>query len=137
MRINHFHGQIPIGKLPRPEQLRFGILTLVLLMGALVSSRAAQEYEIFVSNEKSGDVTVIDGGTLESVATFHVGKRPRGIRSTRDGKRVYVSVSGTPISAPPQLDAKGNPIFKKGKDDDDDDDKKADKSADGIAVVDA
>ena len=38
------------------------------------------------------------------------------------------------MSSPPQLDSNGNPILK--KDDDDEDDKKADKSADGIAVMD-
>src|ERR1044071_589286 len=93
-------------------------------------------YHVYVTNEKGGDVTVIDGETREVSATIPVGKRPRGIRVSPDGKTLFVAVSGTPISAPPQLDAKGNPIFKKGKDDDDDDDKKADKSADGIAVID-
>src|ERR1043166_5558485 len=92
-------------------------------------------YHIYVTNEKGGDVSVIDGTTREVIGTIPVGKRPRGIRVSPDGKTLFVAVSGTPISAPPQLDAKGNPIFKKGKDDDDDDDKKADKSADGIAVV--
>ncbi|MDB6021230.1 MAG: beta-propeller repeat protein, partial [Pedosphaera sp.] len=99
-------------------------------------ARADADYQIFVTNEKSGDVTVIDGASQKAVATIPVGKRPRGIHVSPDGKTVYVAVSGTPISAPPQLDAKGNPIFKRGKDDDDDDAAKSDKSADGIAVVD-
>ncbi len=97
---------------------------------------ATQNYQIWVSNEKSGDVTVIDGGSNQVLATIPVGKRPRGIHAGPDGKTVYVALSGTPISAPPQLDAKGNPIFKRGKDDDDDDDVKSDKSADAIGVVD-
>src|ERR1041384_2125671 len=97
---------------------------------------AALAYHVYVTNEKGGDVSVVDGRTREVSATIPVGKRPRGIRVSPDGKTLFVAVSGTPISAPPQLDAKGNPIFKKGKDDDDDDDKKADKSADGIAVID-
>jgi YVTN family beta-propeller protein len=94
------------------------------------------EFEICVSNERSGDITVLDGATWKVVATVPVGKRPRGIIASPDGKTVYVALSGTPISGPPQLDAQGNPILHKGGDDDDDDDKKADKSADGIAVVD-
>src|SRR6266404_5480955 len=93
-------------------------------------------YQVYVTNEKSGDLTVIDGGSHKVLETIRVGKRPRGLRVSPDGKTLFVAVSGTPISPPPKLDAKGNPIFEKGKDDDDDDDKKADKSADGIAVVD-
>lgn len=112
----------------------FRAVLLALCGGALASTAPA--YHVYVTNEKGGSVSVIDGATREVVASIAVGKRPRGIRVSPDGKTLFVAVSGTPISAPPQLDAKGNPIFKKGKDDDDDDDKKADKSADGIAVVD-
>jgi len=100
------------------------------------TGQAAQNYQIFVSNEKSDDVTVINGGDNRVIATIPVGKRPRGIHASPDGKTVYVALSGTPISAPPQLDAKGNPIFKRGKDGDDDDNVKSDKSADAIGVVD-
>ena len=118
------------------------LLRTILICGivcgcaAAFVTRAEGNYEVFVTNEKSGDVTVIDGATQKAVATFPVGKRPRGIHVSPDGKTIYVAVSGTPISAPPQLDANGNPIFKRGKDDDDDDNVKSDKSADGIAVVD-
>jgi YVTN family beta-propeller protein len=97
----------------------------------------AAGYQLFVTNERSGDVTVINSENFTVTATIPVGKRPRGIHVSPDGKTVYVAVSGTPIEGPPQLDAKGNPIFerKKGKDDDDDD-AGADKAADGIAVLD-
>ena len=78
---------------------------------------------------------MITGDTLKVEATIPVGKRPRGIHASPDGKTVYVALSGTPISAPPKLDANGNPIFQKGHDDDDDD-ALADKKADGIGVVD-
>jgi YVTN family beta-propeller protein len=102
------------------------------------SAVAATPYQIFVSNEKSGDITVIDGGDFKVIGTIPVGKRPRGIHVSPDGKTVYVALSGTPIEGPPALDAAGNPIFKKNQkvDDDDDDNAKADKSADGIGVVD-
>src|SRR6266850_3732564 len=115
----------------------FPLLRAILpILCCLPFAPVAFAYHVYITNEKGGDVSVIDGATREVVATIPVGKRPRGIRVSPDGKTLFVAVSGTPISAPPQLDAKGNPIFKKGKDDDDDDDKKADKSADGIAVVD-
>ena len=118
---------------------RGGICGFLALVPIVLSSIPAQgapgsSYQIFVSNEKSGDVTVIDGSDLKVVQTIPVGKRPRGIHVSPDGKIVYVALSGTPIEGPPQLDAKGNPIFK--RDDSDDDDDKADKSADGIGVVD-
>jgi YVTN family beta-propeller protein len=92
-------------------------------------------YEICVSNERSGDITVLEGATGNLAATIPVGKRPRGITTSPDGQTIYVALSGTPISGPPQLDAHGNPILHKGGDDDDDE-AKADKSADGIALVD-
>jgi len=107
----------------------------LVLFGMAARGKSAQNYDIYVSNERSDNVTVINGATREVVATIAVGKRPRGIHLSPDGKTVYVAVSGTPPEPPPKLDANGNPIFQKGHDDDDDD-KNADKSADGIAVVD-
>jgi YVTN family beta-propeller protein len=106
-----------------------------LLMGAGWAHAAG--YQIWVSNERSDDITVIDGATNQAIATIPVGKRPRGIHASPDGRKVYVALSGTPIVAPPKLDAKGNPIFKRGgKDDDDEDEAKSDKSADAIGVID-
>ena len=102
--------------------------------GGLPAAVAADAYQIAVSNERSNDVTLISGSDYSIVATIPVGKRPRGIHASPDGKTVYVAMSGTPIAAPPQLDAHGNPIFKRGGDDDNDND--ADKSADGIGVID-
>jgi YVTN family beta-propeller protein len=93
-------------------------------------------YQIFVSDEHSGEVTIIDGADYHVIATVPVGKRPRGIHPSPDGKTIYVALSGTPIQAPPKLDAHGNPILKHKSDDDDDDDTAADKSADGIGVLD-
>ena len=114
---------------------------LALLAAATLpapAGAAGAAYQIFVSNERSGDVTIIDGADFKVVGTIPVGKRPRGIHVSPDGKTVYVALSGTPIEGPPALDAQGNPILKKNSkaDDDDDDDSKADKSADGIGVVD-
>jgi YVTN family beta-propeller protein len=101
-----------------------------------LGSHAADGYQIFVSDEKSGDLTVIRGGDFKVTAPIPVGKRPRGIHASPDGKTVYVALSGTPIEPPPKLDANGNPIFQKGQEDDDDK-APADKSADGIGLVDA
>jgi YVTN family beta-propeller protein len=78
-------------------------------------------YLVFVSNERSGDVTVIDGATDSVVGTFPVGKRPRGIHATPDGRRVFVTLSGSPRMAP-GLDENRAP---------------ADKRADGLGVIDS
>jgi YVTN family beta-propeller protein len=107
----------------------------LVVFGMTARSQPSENYYIYVSNERSDNVSVIDGATRELVATISVGKRPRGIHLSPDGKTVYVAVSGTPPEPPPKLDANGNPIFLKGHDDDDDN-KDADKSADGIAMID-
>ena len=113
--------------------LRKAMLACTVVLSAPASLQAAT-YQVFVTNERSGDVTVIDGSDFSVAATIAVGKRPRGIHVSPDGKLVYVALSGTPIEAPPQIDAQGNPVFEKKKGGDDDDN--ADKSADGIGVLD-
>ncbi len=116
--------------------------TAALNVGALIGALglswpafASGGYQIFVSNERSNDLTIIDPADFSVIATVPVGQRPRGIHASPDGKFVYVALSGTPVAAPPQLDAHGNPIMKRGKDDDDDGGE-SDKRADAIAVVD-
>ena len=83
-------------------------LSLLVAVGAM-----AGNYQVFVSNEKSGDLTVISGTDYRVVTNIPVGKRPRGIRGSPDGQTVYVALSGTPIEPPPQLDAHGNPLLQK------------------------
>lgn len=113
-----------------------GGLAAGMLGQAAAAAPTTTAYLVCVSNEKSGDITLIDGAARRVLAHVPVGKRPRGILASPDGKTVYVALSGTPISGPPALDANGNPILHKGGDDDDDDHPAADKSADGIGVVD-
>jgi YVTN family beta-propeller protein len=55
---------------------------------------------IFVTNEVSGDLTVIDSGTRKVIATVPLGKRPRGIHASPDQKTLYVALSGSPIAGP-------------------------------------
>src|ERR1700719_518265 len=96
------------------------ILGSVLVSAALSVSAASRHYDVFVSNERSGDVTVIDGATDAVAATFPVGKRPRGIHASPDGKRIFVTLSGSPRMAP-GVDENRAP---------------ADKTADGLGVID-
>src|SRR6516162_9289526 len=101
-------------------------LVVSLLVFGLMSAQARDRYLVCTSNEKSGDVTLIDGEQNRVIATIPVGKRPRGIHPSPDGKLLYVALSGTPISGPRIPGARV----------DDDDARNADHSADGIGVID-
>src|SRR6266852_3362758 len=72
-------------------------LVPLLLLSVLVlgSAPASAETRVFVTNEKSDDVTVIDAATRTVVGTIRVGKRPRGVAVSPDGRRVYVSNSNS------------------------------------------
>ena len=97
---------------------------------AVAAEDTSTSYWVCVSNERSGDVTILHGPSGQLVATVPVGKRPRGIHASPDGRLLYVALSGSPIQGPPKLDAQGNPIFEE------DNEEEADHSADGIGVVD-
>jgi YVTN family beta-propeller protein len=76
---------------------------------------------LYVTNEVSGDMTIIDTGTFRVLATVPLGKRPRGIHASPDHKTLYVALSGSPIAGP-DVDESTLPP--------------PDKSADGIGVFD-
>jgi YVTN family beta-propeller protein len=57
----------------------------LFLASALVVRAESADYFVYVSNERSGDISVIDGATDAVVATFKAGKRPRGIHAAPDG----------------------------------------------------
>ena len=78
----------------------------------------------YVTNEDSQELTIIDTRSDSAVASFPVGTRPRGVHVTPDGKTVFVALSGSPRCPPTMPDAECEKL-------------KADKSKDGIAVVDA
>src|SRR2546423_14750241 len=79
---------------------RLFVCLIVCVLLAAGTRADPPAYFVFVSNERSGDVTVIDGNNDEVVATLPVGKRPRGIHATADGKRDFATLSGSPRMAP-------------------------------------
>src|SRR6185295_17157082 len=97
--------------------------SLALFAAGCGSSTAPAEksYRVYVSNEASGDLTIIDPVKMETLATLPLGKRARGIHPSADGKLIYVALSGSPF-APPGVDESTLPP--------------PDKSADGIGVFD-
>jgi YVTN family beta-propeller protein len=78
-------------------------------------------FRVYVTNEVSGDMTIIDSGTYNVIATVPLGKRPRGIHASPDRKTIYVALSGSPIGGP-DVDESTLPP--------------PDKTADGIGVFD-
>lgn len=76
---------------------------------------------LWVSNEGSGDVALVDAGRGQVVARVPVGPRPRGLRIDRARGLLYAAVTGTPRpGAAVAAASAGDP----------------DRGADGIAAVD-
>ena len=85
------------------------------------AARPPGSYHVYITNERSDDVSIIDSVTNDVVATVPFGKRPRGIHASPDGQTIYVALSGSPIAGPGVDESKLPP---------------ADKSTDGIGVFD-
>ncbi len=96
-------------------------VTLSFLLAACSTTHSSIGYRVYVTNEKSGDLSVIDPATSAVTLTVPLGKRPRGIHASPDGQIIYVALSGSPI-APPGVDESSLPP--------------PDKSADAIGVFD-
>ncbi len=77
----------------------------------------------YISNEDGQTVTVIDTEKAEAIATVPVGKRPRGLKLSADGSRLYVAVSGLPKCPPTTPEEECAKLER-------------DLRADGIAVID-
>src|SRR6266496_477140 len=102
------------------------VILAVLFLASCTQSHSPSEakappYRVYVTNETSGELSVIDPVTLEVTATVPLGKRPRGIHASPDGKTIYVALSGSPIGGPGVDESKLPP---------------PDKTADGIGVFD-
>jgi YVTN family beta-propeller protein len=85
------------------------------------AERSPSRSAAYVSDEESGNVVVFDTNTNEVTARIPVGKRPRGLKVSRDGKWLYVALSGSPRAGPGVDPSKLGP---------------PDRNADGIGVVD-
>ena len=70
---------------------------LALLLAA--AGPASAELRVFVTNEKSDDVTVIAASTGDVLKTIPVGKRPRGARLPSPPKKI--KGCGSTIFCPP------------------------------------
>jgi YVTN family beta-propeller protein len=91
------------------------------MLACACGKSSTQPRRAYVSNETDGTVSVIDTSARRVIATIHVGKRPRGLHVSRDGHRLYVALSGSPRGGPGVDESTLPP---------------ADRSADGIGIVD-
>jgi YVTN family beta-propeller protein len=78
-------------------------------------------YLVYATNERSGDISIIDPDRRAEIGRIPIGKRPRGLVASPDGRILYVALSGSPIGGPGVDESTLPP---------------ADKAADGIAVID-
>src|SRR5690606_29789143 len=99
------------------------VSALVVSLG-MVCEAWASSHRLFVSNERSGDVSVVDGASHEVIATVPVGKPHRGLHVAHEQSRVYVALSGLPRIGPGAAPERARTM-------------KADTSADGTGIVDA
>jgi hypothetical protein len=97
------------------------LLLALPLLAFLTGCSQAPSYRVYISNEASGDLTIIDPVKMEALQTIPLGKRARGIHPSPDAKLIFVALSGSPF-APPGVDESTLPP--------------PDKSADGIGVFD-
>lgn len=65
---------------------------LALSIAAACLAPPASAETIFISDEASDCVNAVDGATLKPIECIHVGRRPRGLVTSKDGKLLYVAV---------------------------------------------
>jgi YVTN family beta-propeller protein len=106
---------------PHPFRVGRVFCVAVSLAAACTVHAAKTNYSFFVTNEGSGDLSIIDGASHKVTATVPLGKRPRGIHSAPNGRLIYIALSGSPV-APPGTDESKLPP--------------PDRAADGIGIFD-
>jgi YVTN family beta-propeller protein len=106
---------------PSSRIRRVLFFTTALATCVVIPSLARAGGLVYVSTEEGGEVVAIDPVKAVVVARIPVGKRPRGIKLSPDGKRLFVALSGSPRAAPGSDESKLPP---------------ADRAADGVGVVD-
>src|SRR5690606_7572156 len=80
----------------RPHRALLALLISLVLLGA--TAQAEDAYRLYVANEFSADITVIDTATDEVIDTITISGRPgevrpRGMAVSPDGATIYISVS--------------------------------------------
>lgn len=73
---------------------------LVMIAGILFTQSAKAEIrQIYVSNEKSNTLTVLDGKTYQVIRSIKTCKRPRGVHFSKDRKQFFVGCADDNVIA--------------------------------------
>lgn len=107
-------------RVPGMLSARLGILLAAAQDGVGAKTPSAY-YRVYVTNERTGDISIIDPASRVEIGRIPVGKRPRGLVASPDYKLLYVALSGSPIGGPDVDESRLPP---------------PDEAADGIAVID-
>jgi len=107
--------------LQSPHTRKFVLLACLGLVAIEARVRADKHEKLFVSAEDSGEVVVIDPKAGVVTGRVKVGHRPRGMRLSKDGRWLYVTLTGSPKIGPHGETTKATP---------------GDRNRDGLAVVD-
>jgi YVTN family beta-propeller protein len=97
------------------------LLAIVAYDNLCPGGAIAAPARLFVSAEDGNEIVVIDPDRQQVVGRADIGKRPRGVRLSPDGRTLYVALSGSP-KLPPGADESALPP--------------PNRAADGIGVVD-
>ena len=107
-------------RIPGVLNARLGTLLAVAEENAS-QHKAAASYLLYVTNERTGEISIIDPASRREINRIAVGKRPRGLVASPDHALLYVALSGSPIGGP-DVDESSLPP--------------PDQAADGIVVID-
>lgn len=107
-------------RIPGVLNARLGTLLAITEENAS-PQKAAASYLLYVTNERAGEISIVDPASRREINRIAVGKRPRGLVSSPDHRLLYVALSGSPIGGP-EIDESSLPP--------------PDQAADGIAVID-
>jgi YVTN family beta-propeller protein len=97
------------------------LLLVLCLLSCAPRPATPSGSRLYVTNEMSGDLSIIDVDGRRTIGRIALGKRPRGIVASPDGRLLYIALSGSPVGGPGVDESTLPP---------------ADKAADGIAVFD-
>jgi YVTN family beta-propeller protein len=105
----------------RPLLAVAAVLALAAATVVAAADAPAAPERVYVSDERGGNVVIVDPQGAAVLSRIAVGKRPRGIQVSPDRSRVYVALSGSPMGGPNVDESKLPP---------------PDRRYDGIGVVD-